>query len=199
MQSLGPRYSNIFADLILSTARTRLRGGEVAKAAQMVSDAGMSFVRDEFSPMLAEYVADAIEKGRHDDVQRVMEIPTAASMLTSADLVVRALEVSQAKVPAAVKHVARSRGYGFAVLSVGDLSVFLHDSVVEGGIDVVKIGSRLMVSIADHPKGPRATWAAIASKESHGRAEVETLAQHEDGASLRKLRDAWGARLRDGR
>ena len=194
VQALGPRYSAAFADLVLGAAREQLQRGEISKALGLVDHAAMGLVRDEFGKSLTEYLVNAVDGGRREDVRRIVEIPAASSLLTSKELVIRALEVSSAKVHAVVRRVVSDRGYCFARLATAEVDVFLHRSVMQGG-GIPETGTRLLISVADHPKGPRATWAAIVHRDDTA-SQRKASAHRKDAGSLRELTDAWGARLR---
>ena len=199
VQALGPTYSAAFGDVILRTARERLAQGDITNLVGLIDSAEMNFVRDEFSRLLARHLADAIEQGRRDDVQRVLETPSLASMLTSPQLVLRAIYNSDARMPATVTNVEENRRFAFAALCMASIPVFVHSSVLEDRMDLLEKGSQLMVTVQKHPKGLRATWATIASKEMRVGPVRKTSAHDDEGRSMRKLRDAWGARLRDAR
>ena len=197
VQSLGPQYSRVFADLILENAKSCLEQGEIPRVLGLINTAGMSFLHDEFKPVLARYVADSLEAGRVPEIRKIVEIPEVASMLEPPQLLVRALEESGARVPGTVK-VVKEGSYALASLSIAGLSVFVHNSVLIGAkMSQLKTGSRLVLEIKANPKGPAATWAKIASRGSDVLTEHEALASGEDRVSLAKLKDAWGARLRD--
>ena len=199
VQALGPTYSAAFGDVILRTAGARLAQGDMTNLVGLIDSAEMNFVRDEFSRLLARHLADAIEQGKRDDVQRVLETPSLASMLTSPELALRALYGSDARVPATVTHIAKNRKYAFAVLSIARIRVFVHSSVLQDRMDSLEKGSRLMVTVEEQLKGPRAAWATIVGGEKRMGAARKTSAHDDQGRSMRNLRDAWGARLRDAR
>ena len=196
VRALGPRYSAAFADQVLEAAQERLSRGELTKALGLVESAGLGFVREEFRQRFAEHVANAIEEGRPDAVRRVVEDPTAASLLTSGDLI-RALDFSSARVPAVVRRVVSDRRFCIARLTGAKVDVLVHSSVVEGSRSVPPPGARLHVSVANHPKGPRATWATLSDAVSQEPRKSEPAPLRGDSRSLRQLRDAWGARLRE--
>ena len=116
VQSLGPSYSATFADQVLEAALELLSRGELSKALGLVESAGSRSVQDELRQRFAEHVAHAIDEGRREWVRRVVEVPTAVSLLPRRDLI-RALEFSSAKVPAVVRSVKSDRGYCFARLT----------------------------------------------------------------------------------
>lgn len=196
VRALGPRYSAAFADQVLEAAQERLSRGELAKALGLVESAGLGFVREEFRQRFPEHVANAIEEGRREGVRRVVEVPAATSLLTPRDLI-RALDFSSARVPAVVRRVVGDRGYCFARLTGAKVDVFVHGSVIEGSGSVPATGARLLVSVASHPKGPRATWATLSDAGSHEPPKSEPTPLTRDSRSLRELRDAWGAHLRE--
>ena len=158
-RALGPRYSVAFADQVLEAALEQLLHGELSKALGLVKSAGLGSVEDEFRQWFAKSIAYAIDEGKRKWLRRVVEVPTAASLLPRQEWI-RALEFSSAKVPAVVRSVKSDRGYCFARLTGTKVDVFVHVSVMERGGSVPATGAQLLVSIADHPNNPRATWAA---------------------------------------
>ena len=165
VRALGPRYSAAFADQVLEAALKRLSRGELSKALGLVKSTGLGFVEDEFRQLFAEHVAHAIDEGRREEVRRAVEDPTAALLLSHQNLI-RALEFSAAKVPAVVRRVESDRRYCIARLTGAKVNVLVHVSVMERGGSVPATGAQLLVSIKDHSKGPRATWAAILLAEA---------------------------------
>ena len=196
VQSLGPQYSRAFADLILETAKSRLEQGKITTLLRLINTTGMSFLHDEFKPVLARYVEDALQAGKLAEVGGIMKHPVLASMIDSPQLV-QVLERSKAKVLGTVTNM-KDDSYAFVALSIAGLSIFVHRSALTGvKMSQLKIGSRLVVAIKATPKGPAATWARVTSDGSDTVTEPEALPTDENRRSLAKLRDAWGARLRD--
>ena len=196
VRALGPRYSAAFADQVLEAAQERLSRGELAKALGLVETADLGFVRDEFRQRFAEHVENAIEEGGRERVRTVIEVPAAASLLAPPDLI-RALGFSSARVPAVVRRVVSDRGFCFARLTGTKVDVFVHGSVIETSRNLPPTGARLLVAVASHPKGPRATWATLADAGSHEPPKSAPAPVTRESQSLRKLRDAWGAQVRE--
>ena len=200
VQTLGPRYSAAFGDLILETAKARLEQGEILKLMGLLHTTGMKFLQDEFKPVLAQHVEDSLRAHRMAEIREIMMIPDLASMIDPQQLLVRALERSGARVAATVKTV-KDASYAFATLSIAKLRVFVHSSVLaDAKMTELKPGSRLVLAIKADPKGLAAAWATVASgSDSDVEPVREIVATGEDTRSLVKLRDAWGARLKDAR
>ena len=171
VRALGPRYSAAFADQVLEAALERLVHGELSKALGLVKSAKLGSVEDEFRQWFAKGVAQAIDDGKRKWLRRVVEDPTAASLLPHQEWI-RALEFSSARVPAVVRSVVSDRGFCFARLTGTKVSVFVHVSVMERSESVPAVGAQLLVSIAEDPKGPRATWAALSD------ASARSIAAH---------------------
>lgn len=198
VEPLGPQYSRAFGDLILLTAKARLEEGEISNLIGLFNTTGMSFLLDEFKPVLTRYVEKALHDEMRIELRRIIETPALASMIESEEVLVRALEMSGARVPGTVTMV-RERAYAFVVLSIAKLRVFVHRSVLTGAkMSEVKTGTRVVVAIKSNPKGPAATWATTTS-DKDAAPEKQAVSREEDGRSLARLRDAWGARIRDAR
>ena len=198
VQTLGPRYSTAFGDLILETAKARLEQGKIAELVGLLNTTGMKFLHDEFKPVLARFVEDSLRGRRMAEIRGIIETPELASLIDPPQLLVDALERSGARVSATVAKV-KNASYAFATLSIAKLRVFVHSSVLtDAKMTELRPGSRLVLAVKADPKGPAAAWATVADGSDvvsmHG-----TVATGEDSRSLVKLRDAWGARLRHAR
>lgn len=201
-QNLSSEHTAAMGQLVVDASIDQIEAGHVGSAIGLIRDAGVSFIRREFEQRLVELLISYRDSGKRTQLQMILSDRRIWPFLPEdEDFIISLLEFSDAAVPATAVRIMDEKGYGFASFPSSEITVFFHANELQGDFASVEKGSDLLVRVADHSRGPRATWSTLVTapdEKSSPHAEERPMQRNKGDAvpDLEKLKESWGARLR---